>query len=266
MHATQSIKPVTALALLVGVTACGTAQSPDQAAQEGPADTPAPAVSTENVAAPPAEAEPAEQPLQGAALLSLDFDEAEVGSVPEGVLIAETFGSGTPATWEVVQRSTAPSQANAFGTTASQNRGRTYNLALVAGSSFGDLDLSVAVHREAGREDQGGGPAWRVRDADNYYIARWNPLEDNFRVYVVSNGQRRQLASAHVRRDPSAWYVIRIVMRGAHIEAYFDNDLLLELDDPTFSEPGLVGLWVKADGQTLFDDLAVRSISDEGVP
>jgi len=200
----------------------------------------------------------------GDSLLSIHFDDTAPGTVPEGFVIAETAGAGTPATWEVVDVPTAPSTPRAFGTTASENYGHTFNIALVEGSSYRDVDLSVAVHCVAGEEDQGGGPVWRARDSDNYYIARWNPLEHNFRVYHVRDGRRRQLASAQVRLDGSAWHTIRIVMRGAHIEASLDGERLLEVDDTTFGEAGMVGLWVKADGQTLFDDLVVRSVQVEG--
>jgi hypothetical protein len=31
----------------------------------------------------------------------------------------------------------------------------------------------------AGKEDQGGGLVWRAMDSNNYYVARYNPLEDN---------------------------------------------------------------------------------------
>jgi hypothetical protein len=45
--------------------------------------------------------------------------------------------------------------------------------------------VSVAVRADGGEVDQGGGPMWRVQDADNYYVCRFNPLESNFRVYFV---------------------------------------------------------------------------------
>jgi hypothetical protein len=34
---------------------------------------------------------------------------------------------------------------------------------------------------------------WGYQDANNYYLARLNPLEDNYRVYKVVAGQRIQL-------------------------------------------------------------------------
>jgi len=41
----------------------------------------------------------------------------------------------------------------------------------------------------------------RAKDADNYYIARWNPLEENLRVYFVKDGKQTQLASAKVKAN-----------------------------------------------------------------
>jgi hypothetical protein len=66
-----------------------------------------------------------------------------------------------------------------------KNDDSTFNLALVAGTSYKDLDLSVKLRAVAGEVDRGGGVVWRAKDKKNYYIARYNPLEDNFRVYKV---------------------------------------------------------------------------------
>ena len=187
--------------------------------------------------------------------LELHFDNDKLKKVPSGVAIKATNAKGKPAIWEVVTAPDAPSKTNAFGITANMNSGQTYNLALVSGVSFRDVDISVKVKAVTGEVDQGGGPIWRAIDENNYYIARWNPLEDNFRVYYVKDGQRRQLKSARTRLDSKAWHTIRVLMRGANIECYLDGKKLLVVSDKTFKEAGQVGLWVKADGKTLFDDL-----------
>jgi hypothetical protein len=106
--------------------------------------------------------------------------------------------------------------------------------------------------------DQGGGLIWRVKDHDNYYIARWNPLEDNFRVYYVKEGRRVQLDSANVKADFAKWHTIKIEQRGDAIACYLDGEKLLEVKDKTFAEAGGVGLWTKADAATAFDDLVIR--------
>ena len=126
---------------------------------------------------------------------------------------------------------------------------------LLTSASAQDLDLSVALRADAGAIDQGGGLVWRARDGSNYYVVRWNPLEDNFRLYTVVGGRRTQVAHADVTVDPKAWHTVRVAMRGERIECWLDGRLLLEKSDPTFTAAGRVGLWTKADARTSFDDL-----------
>jgi len=193
------------------------------------------------------------------------FDGDAVGSVPEGWEVAETAGRGSPATWEIVADSAAPSSPNAIAIAKVANSGRTYNLLIAQDTGYRDLEIEVMVKAGTGVEDQGGGPIWRVLDVDNYYIARWNPLEDNFRVYYVKDGRRRQIASANVKADPATWHEIEIEHQGYRIEASLDGDELIEVVDSTFADAGMVGLWTKADAATAFDDLEVEAIgADEG--
>ena len=124
-------------------------------------------------------------------------------------------------------------------------------------TSFTAVDLIVAFKAVAGKLDRGGGPVWRYRDANNYYVARMNPLEDNFRVYKVVEGKRTQLASAEVKVRSGEWHSIRVVHTGDHIRCYLDSKPLLDARDATFSEAGKIGLWTKADAVTYFAGLRV---------
>ncbi len=45
----------------------------------------------------------------------------------------------------------------------------------------------------AGAQDRAAGVVWRARDANNYYVARANALEDNFVLYKTVNGVRSAL-------------------------------------------------------------------------
>jgi len=193
----------------------------------------------------------------------MTFDRDEVGSVPRGWKVAETGGEGKLATWQVMTDASAPSPRQTVAITANKNYGRTFNLLMAQGTSYKDLEVKVMVKAIAGEEDQGGGPIWRAKDADNYYICRWNPLENNFRVYFVKDGRRKQLGTAEVKTDAKAWHEVRILHKGSQITAYFDGKKLIELDDSTFTEQGMVGLWVKADGRTAFDDFSPRRILDD---
>lgn len=189
------------------------------------------------------------------------FDKAETGTVPEGWICAETNGRGKGATWKVIEDASAPSKGKAFGIVSTENTGRTYNVAFTKEPRLKDLEIEVKFKAVSGREDQGGGPIWRVQDANNYYIARANPLEGNFRLYVVENGNRRQLDSATVEMKAGLWYTIKMVHEGNRIVGYLDEKKMLEVSDNTIQEVGGVGLWTKADAATWFDDLRVRNLA-----
>jgi len=135
----------------------------------------------------------------------------------------------------------------------------TFNVALVADSSAKDLDLFVRLLPVAGKNDQGGGLIWRAKDSKNYYLARYNPLEDNYRVYKVVDGKRTMLQDAKAPKA-EGWRPIRVVMKGDHIRCNLDGATLLDVHDSTFTQAGQVGLWSKADARSYFDDLALRPL------
>lgn len=185
------------------------------------------------------------------------FDDLAPGPPPTGFRLAETGGQGTPATWAVVAQNTSPTPPHAFGITESRNDKRTYNLALVEGTAYTDVDLTVTLRAESGELNQGGGPIWRVKDPSNYYIARWDPVEDNAYLYVMQGGVRTALAKVDLTIDHEAWHTLHVVMEGSHMELFIDDEPVLEADDRSLREPGMIGLWTKSDGATLFDDLSV---------
>ena len=158
--------------------------------------------------------------------------------------------------WQIRVTEKAPSGDHVLAQLM-ENSGSSYNIVLIDGSHFQKVDLSVKMKSVAGHVDQGGGLVWRAKDENNYYIARYNPLEQNFRVYKVVEGKRRKLGSAHIKRMPG-WHDVRVTMEGAHIMCYYDGNLFLDVQDYTFEGPGQIGLWTKADAQTYFDDLTVN--------
>ena len=185
------------------------------------------------------------------------FDGAAAGKVPSGWRITETKPTKALATWRVTQDESAPSGKNVLALTHSENYNGNYNLAIAEKTSFKDIDLTVKVQGDRGEIDQGGGPIWRCRDENNYYICRFNPLEGNYRVYFVKDGRRKQLESAKIETEAGKWYTVRVTMDGDRITCYLDGKKLLEVQDDTFNDAGMVGLWTKADAVTRFDDLAV---------
>lgn len=154
--------------------------------------------------------------------------------------------------WKVIVDDTAPSKPHVLAQLA-KNSGSTFNLTLVNNTCKRDVDISVQIRSIAGNEDQGGGLVWRAKDANKYYIVRYNPLENNYRVYKVVNGKRTQLQSADIKYK-KGWHTLRVTMVDNHIECYYDGKKYLEEKDLTFPEDGKIGLWTKADAQTYFDN------------
>ncbi|HEX6812921.1 MAG TPA: hypothetical protein VF384_14955 [Planctomycetota bacterium] len=181
---------------------------------------------------------------------------------------ASTGGEGPSATWQAHADQGAVSAPNVMSMVAPNHRSEDrFNLCWSATPKFVDGRLSLAVRADRGEIDRGGGPMWRVQDDDNYYVCRWNPLEHNFRVYVVRRGVRFQLATAIVSAAPAAWHRIEVEHQGARIRCWLDGEKLLEANDATIPGAGGVGLWTKADACTSFDDLVVRpGASSAAVP
>jgi len=190
------------------------------------------------------------------------FDKEQLGGIPGNWKVAETAGTGKTATWKIITDQSSPGKPQAVAVVESKNSGHTFNLLIAERTKFKDIEIEVKVKAVGGKEDQGGGPIWRAKDADNYYICRWNPLEKNFRVYVVKNGKRKQLGSAKVDADNSAWHEIEIKHNGTKIAAEFDDKKLIVLEDDTFQDAGMVGLWTKADATTAFDNFEVEVADD----
>jgi hypothetical protein len=182
--------------------------------------------------------------LGAAARRVWDFESDEPGKIARGF-------SAEVGTWEV-----ARDGDNHVLFQKAKNEDAVFNVALVRETSEKDVDLSVRLKAVAGEVDRGGGLIWRARDKDNYYICRYNPLEDNFRVYKVEKRKRTQFASAKVPGD-EAWHTLRATMTGARIACYLDGKKLLEAEDSTFPEAGMIGLWSKSDAQSYFDDLSI---------
>ena len=185
---------------------------------------------------------------------------AKTGELPAGWSMART-GEGPGGAWSVVEDATAP-EGMALAQTSDQGPNPLFCLCIADGTSFRDLDLTVSFKAVAGKLDQGGGPVWRYQDANNYYIARLNPLENNYRVYKVVSGKRKQLASADVKSPAGEWHTLRVVHTHDQIRCYLGDRLYLDIKDDHFRDAGKVGLWTKADAQTRFAGLRVTTIAE----
>lgn len=196
----------------------------------------------------------------GNAVREFTFTKNSLGKLPAGWKSAQT-GKGQGSEWKVVADATAPSKTgHALAQTAASPR-NLFNLCVTGAVKAKDVEISVMFKSVAGKVDQGGGIMWRYQDTDNYYVARMNPLEDNYRVYKVVEGRRIQLATKEEITVPAGgWSKLTIRHVGKKIECFLDGKKLLEAEDDAIAAAGLVGLWTKADAQTEFDQLSILDL------
>lgn len=181
---------------------------------------------------------------------TISFDDAKTGALPAGWSATKT-GKGDPK-WTVEKDDTAPSKPNVL----KQSGEAAYPLALKNDTSLKDGFVEVKFKPVLGQEDQAGGVVWRVKDADNYYIARANAHEGNVRIYHFVNGKRTQFKGANLSIAANQWHTLRVNFKGNRFTVEFNGKELFSAEDSTFKEAGKVGLWTKADSVTLFDDFS----------
>ena len=186
------------------------------------------------------------------------FESDPVGAPPKGWTLTMT-GKGTPR-WTVEHDDTAPSK----GRVLKQSGAAAYPLALKDGTSLRDGFIEVKCKPISGSEDRAGGLVWRAKGANNYYVVRANALEDNVVLYKTVRGARSSLDivgrkggyGVRVAVPANQWHTLRVEFAGSRFKVIFNGQPLFEVEDATFADAGMVGLWTKADSVTAFDAFA----------
>ncbi|MEE9430044.1 MAG: hypothetical protein V3V16_03325 [Melioribacteraceae bacterium] len=145
-----------------------------------------------------------------------------------------------------------------------------YNEIVFDGVKVKNVELEVRIKGIAGERDQGGGFVWRFIDANNHYIVRANPLEDNVVLYKMENGERTDLPligkgrtyGVDVEPLGSGWNNLKLRVIDNLFTVYLNDKEIFKVEDETFTNAGKVGLWTKADAVTYFDDFQVISIKE----
>jgi hypothetical protein len=181
---------------------------------------------------------------------TVNFDDLKTGAAPPGWRATRT-GKGE-AKWTVEEDDSAPSKPNVL----KQSGEATYPVCLKNDSILKDGFVEVKFKPISGKKDQAGGVVWRARDADNYYVARANALEDNVTIYHTVKGKRTEKKRTEMKVASNQWHTLRVDFQGSHFTVTLDATKAIEWDDETFKEAGKVGVWTKADSVTLFDDFS----------
>jgi hypothetical protein len=181
---------------------------------------------------------------------TVNFDNETPGTLPPHWVGTQT-GRGT-AKWSIEKADDAPSKPNVL----KQSGEATFPVCIKEDTQLKDGFVEVKFKPVAGKEDRAGGVIWRCKDADNYYIARANALEDNVTIYHTIGGRRVAFKSANTKVASGVWHTLRVDFRGRHFTVTYDGTKVIEADDTSFADAGKVGVRTKADSVTLFDDFS----------
>lgn len=134
-------------------------------------------------------------------------------------------------------------------------------LAILDGPKFANVRISARVRIIEGDREQSAGVVWRVKDKNNYLLARIDAKDERVRLYRVVNGNRIRFGGTEkIEIKRGRWYSLRIEHVGDKIKFYVDDDIMALETDRHYRHAGRVGFWTKSDSVAHFDDLQVTPI------
>lgn len=189
---------------------------------------------------------------------TISFDATAHGTTPAGFTTALTGGGG-PASWVVRQDASAPGGGRVLVQQSTDETGYRFPLCIYNGVVARDVAVEVKYKALSGKVDEAGGIVLRYTP-ENYYIARANALEDNVNLFKTVRGKRTKVAEVPCQVTAGQWHTLRFEARGRHLKIDFDGKSMIETEDPSFTRPGRVGLWTKADSVSAFTDLKIEPL------
>ena len=154
--------------------------------------------------------------LRGTVIFNFDADIP--GQAPAG-FTSYASGSGPAGKWLVQEMADAPSGKRVVVQTDANGTDNRYPVLIADKEDYADVDVSVKGKAISGKGDQGIGLVFRFRDPQSYYVVRANALENNFRLYKMVDGRRKQFAGANVKVTSGQWHTLRVVAQGDHLVA-----------------------------------------------
>jgi len=190
--------------------------------------------------------------------MRLDITSMAPGGKPSGFTEGLT-GQGNPVRWQVLEDASAPG-GKVIAETSQDTADYRFPLCIYDAFTGRDVETSVRFRAVDGTVDQAAGLIVRVQDAQNYYVARANALENNVRLYKVIDGIRRQLAGLNLEVPSGSWHSLSLRIDGDALEVTFDERQIIQTHDTAISGAGKVGLWTKADSLTHFSVFDIRPL------
>jgi len=187
------------------------------------------------------------------------FNNCVVDKIPIGWSQYVTGKKGENPNWKIIE----DNGNKVLAQLSEKNPNYHFNEIVFDGLTAKNIELSVKMKGVKGKMDQGGGFVWRFIDANNYYVVRANPLEDNVVLYKVENGKRTDLPvlgkgrtyGVDVEPLGDGWNTLKLEVIDNLFTVYLNGKQIFRVKDETFANEGKIGLWTKADAVSYFDDL-----------
>lgn len=212
--------------------------------------------------------EPINEVVKKPAFLLLDtifsFNNYITDKTPSGWSQYFTGKPGENPNWKIVE----DNGNKVLAQLSKDNPNYHFNEIVFDGFEAKNMELNVRIKGVEGKMDQGGGFVWRFIDADNYYVVRANPMEDNVVLYKVEDGKRTDLPilgkgrtyGVEVKALGKGWNNLKLKVVDDLFTVYLNNEQIFQVKDDTFPNTGKIGLWTKADAVSYFDDFHVIRI------
>lgn len=190
--------------------------------------------------------------------MSFDFSATPPGEAPKG-FESILAGEGRPGKWEVIKAEVpsllapvspqAPKTAVMPVLTQSDHdpTDERFPILVYGEEEFGDFVLTTRLRILGGDKEQMGGIAFRLQDAENFYVVRISAAGQNVRFYKVVAGVRGRFFGPSVPISTNVWYDLAIGCEGNEISFTLNGKVIMPpLQDTSFGK-GKVGFWTKSD-------------------
>jgi len=184
------------------------------------------------------------------------FDRDAAGGLPAGLDFG-IVGRGPAVHWEVRRDARAPSAPNVLVQTGQTAGGDNLALALVAGLTAADAELTVRFMPLGGQEAQGAGFIYRYQDPENFYLVWANGKDETCLLTRVKKGKFKILDTQDAIVTGGVWHTLHLVFAKNTYAIYLDEELVMAGKDKGLLAPGRVGLCIRGDASASFDDFQV---------
>jgi hypothetical protein len=191
--------------------------------------------------------------VAAAGRVSFDFDEAAIGSAPDGFFFAGARQSA-PGVWEVAGAGAKRHLVHFADPTVTM---RGISVAGVNAAAPADLRISTRLRLMDG--DRAGGLFWRYRDsADFYFVSIFLSVREAALIRVTAGNRITLDRATGINLDPEAWHTMTVVHNGEQIVAHVDGIPVLRGRDRMLTDGGRAGVWSAGNSTTAFDDVTIE--------